>query len=148
MAYNILVVEDTSDWRRKLVGYLVEEGEYSVLEADNYRKASELIQRVPFDVVVLDIRLTDWEEKDEHGMQLLRELDPVADMNGTRAIMITGYGTIDRMREAFRDHQVVDFIEKQHFSPKEFKTTVLKAAEQARLKREETMGGKYSKKHK
>jgi len=142
MAYNVLVVEDTVDWRRKLVNYLIETGEYDIQEADSYEKAHDLIQRHAFDVAVVDIRLVDWDEKNEQGMQLLRELDEAAQANGTRAIVITGYGTKDRMREAFRDHQVVDFIEKQRFTPKEFKMRVLEAAQKAVGERRAILGRK------
>jgi len=142
MAYNVLVIEDTPDWRKKLVGYLIEEGEYNIQEADSYGKASKLLQKQPFDVAIVDIRLVDWDERNEQGMQLLRELDKVADENGTQSIVITGYGTKDRMREAFRDHQVVDFIEKQRFDPEEFKATVLKAAEKAFSRRGEILDRK------
>jgi DNA-binding NtrC family response regulator len=145
MAYNILVVEDTPDWRKKLVGYLIGAGEeeFNIYEADNYESASQLLKKQPLDVVVMDIRLVDWDEKNEQGMQLLRELDEVASLNGTQSIVITGYGTKERMREAFRDHQVVDFIEKQRFDPEEFKAMVLKAAENAFQKRGEILDNKY-----
>jgi DNA-binding NtrC family response regulator len=93
MAYNVLVVEDTPDWRTKLVGYLVEEGEYDILEADNYESATKLLQKQPFDVALIDIRLVDWDETNEQGMQLLRELDAISDENGTQSVVITGYGT-------------------------------------------------------
>ena len=143
MAYSVLVVEDTPDWRTKLVGYLIEEGEYSIHEADDYESASERIQTQPFDVAVVDIRLVDWDETNEQGMQLLRELDEIADILGTQSIVITGYGTKGRMREAFRDHRVVDFIEKQRFDPDEFKATVLEAAELALRRRGEIIDEKF-----
>jgi DNA-binding NtrC family response regulator len=143
MAYNVVVIEDTPDWRTKLIGYLIEEEEYDIKEADNYESASKIIQEQPLDVAIVDIRLVDWDEENEQGMQLLRELDEIADINGTQAVVITGYGTKDRMREAFRDHQVVDFIEKQYFDPQEFKATVLKAAEKAYRRRGEITDKKY-----
>jgi DNA-binding NtrC family response regulator len=143
MRYNILVVEDTPDWRTKLVGYLIEEDEYKVFEAANYESASELLQTQPFDAALLDIRLTDWDETNEQGMQLLREVDEIREINGTQAIVITGYGTKDRMRRAFRDHQAVDFIEKAHFDPEEFKATVQEAAARAYLRRGEIIAKRF-----
>jgi DNA-binding NtrC family response regulator len=145
MAYNVLVVEDTPDWRAKLVGYLVEEKEYNVYEAGDYETATELIENQPLDVALIDIRLIDWDEKNEQGMELLRQLDEVAAVNGTQSIVVTGYGTGERMREAFRDHQVVDFIAKQKFNPQEFKKTVLEAAERAHAARGEIIDKKYPK---
>ena len=146
MAYNVLVVEDTPDWRTKLVGYLVEEEEkYNIFEADNYEAATRLLEKQPFDVALIDIRLVDWDETNEQGMQLLRELDEVSSINGTQSVVITGYGTKERMREAFRDHQVVDFIEKQRFAPEEFITIVREAAEKACLRRGEIIDEKYPK---
>jgi hypothetical protein len=47
------------------------------------------------------------------------------------------------MREAFRDHQVVDFIEKQHFDPKEFKEIVMRAARKARRRRGQIIDENY-----
>ena len=142
MAYNILVIEDHRDWRTKLVGYLLEEGEYNILWADNYENASELLQKRPFDVVTVDIRLVDWDEKNEQGMQLLRELDEITTAAGTQAIIITGYGTSTLMREAFRDYQVVDFIGKRYFDPQEFKAVVLEAAKKACRRRGEILDSK------
>jgi DNA-binding NtrC family response regulator len=143
MTYNILVVEDTPDWRAKLVGYLVEEGEYNIFEAEDYETATELLQKQPLDVVLIDIRLVDWDEKNEQGMQLLHELDELSDMNGTQSVVITGYPTMERMRKAFRDHQVVDFIRKRKFDPEEFKTIVRDAVEKARQRRAEIVDKKY-----
>ena len=144
MAYNVLVVEDTPDWRTKLIGYLVEdEEEYDIFEADDYETATALLQEQSFDVALIDIRLVDWDEENEQGMQLLRELDEIADLNGTQSAIITGYGTKDRMREAFRDHPVVDFIEKQRFDPDEFKMIVREAAEKACRRRAEIIDRKY-----
>jgi len=131
MAYNVLVVEDTADWRTKLVDYLIEEGEYNISEADSYEKALKVIRGQPLDVALIDIRLVDWEEENEQGMQLLRELDELAELNGTQSIVVTGYGTKDRMRRAFRDYGVLDFLEKDAFNPQEFKAMVRKAAEKA-----------------
>jgi DNA-binding NtrC family response regulator len=144
MAYNVLVIEDTPDWRTKLVGYLIEQGEYDIQEASNYETARELLENEPFDVAIVDIRLVDWDEKNEQGMQILRQLDEIADENGTQAIVITGYGTKDWMRRAFRDHEVVDFIEKQRFDPQEFKATVLGAAEKAYQRRGRILDDKAS----
>lgn len=140
MAYKVLIVEDTADWRAKLVGYLIEdEEEYDIVEADDYRKAAKMLQEQPFNVVLVDIRLVDWNEKNEQGMQLLQELDEISDLNGTQSVVITGYGTKDRMRKAFRDHKVVDFIEKQRFDPEEFRMIVRQAAEKAYRRRGEVL---------
>jgi len=137
MVYNVLVVEDTADWRAKLVGYLIQEGVYVVFEAADLETAVELLESQPLDVAIIDIRLVDWDELNDQGMKLLRQLDEISDINGTQAIIITGYGTKDRMREAFRDREVVDFIEKKHFHPDEFKRSVLKAVQTARELRAE-----------
>ena len=143
MAYNVLVVEDTPDWRTKITGYLIEEEEYNIEEADNYESALKLLRTQPFDVAVVDIRLVDWDEENEQGMELLGELDKVTEENGTQAIVVTGYATSERMREAFRDHRVFDFIEKLGFNPTEFKEIVLKAAEKAFQLREKITDAKY-----
>jgi DNA-binding NtrC family response regulator len=143
MAYNVLVVEDTPDWRVKLVGYLLAEGEYNIFEAEDYETATKLLEEQPLDVALIDLRLVDWDEQNDQGMELLRQLDHVSQENGTQSIVITGYGTKERMREAFRDHIVVDFIAKRTFDPDEFKRTVLQAAETACVLRREITGKRY-----
>jgi DNA-binding NtrC family response regulator len=144
MAYNLLVVEDSLDWRTKLVGYLIEDGEeHNIFEAGDYETATQLLQKQPFDVVLIDIRLVDWDETNEQGMQLLRALDEISNVNATQSVVITGYGTKDTMREAFRDHQVVDFIEKQRFDPEEFKMIVHGAAQKAYRRREAIIENKF-----
>jgi len=144
MAYNVLIVEDTPDWRAKLVGYLVQdEEEYNIFEAGDYETALQILDDQPLDVAVIDIRLVDWDETNEQGMLLLKELDRIADVNGTQAIVITGYGDKQKMRTAFRDYRVIDFIEKHWFKPVEFKETVRKAAEEAYRAREEVIDTKY-----
>jgi DNA-binding NtrC family response regulator len=132
VAYNVLVVEDTPDWRVHLIHYLIEdEEEYGIFEAETYESAIRLLREQPFDVVTVDLRLVDWDTTDEGGMELLEEIDEIRQRNGTQAIVITAYGTMERMRQAFKDHQVFDFIEKTCFNPWGFCETVRRAAEQA-----------------
>jgi DNA-binding NtrC family response regulator len=144
MVYNALIVEDTWEWRTKLADYLIEEGEYNVFEAADYKTATKLLQEQPFDVVTVDLRLVDWDQTDEEGMKLLEEIAEIGQGNGTQAIVITGYGTMERMHRAFRDHQVFDFIGKMDFDPREFKENVRKAAEKAYEIRSEIFDRQHS----
>jgi len=139
---RILVVEDRSDWRKKLTGILKEEG-YSVREAANYDKAVSLLQKHVFDLVLLDLRLVDWNERDFKGMDLLNDLDKLADEQGTNVIIITGYGTAEHARKAFKDHHVFDFLTKAKFDLQEFKTLVAEAIENAYAKRGDILDEKW-----
>ena len=53
---KILVVEDENVLREVIIDYLIEDG-YEVLEADDGKKALELFQSNPVDLVILDIGL-------------------------------------------------------------------------------------------
>ena len=49
----------------------------------------------------------------------------------TRVIMVTGHGTMETQRRAFREFQAFDFFRKEQFDSEEFRQGVREAVEQA-----------------
>ena len=81
------------------------------------------------DLVILDIRLIETEEDNEDGMRLLAEIRKR--LSFTRVIMVTGYGTMETQRKAFKEFQAFDFFRKAQFDSDEFRQAFQDAIEQA-----------------
>jgi DNA-binding NtrC family response regulator len=85
------------------------------------------------DVAIVDIRLVETDETDEGGMRLLQELHDSRDF--VRVIMITGHGTMELQRKAFRQFHAFDFFRKEQFVSDEFRQAVREAVEEAHRER-------------
>jgi DNA-binding NtrC family response regulator len=132
---RILVVDDLRDWRNTFETILKNEG-YTVVTAANFDKASSLLGKQSFDVAIIDIRLKDWDVKDQKGMELLNKIDPKL---GTQVIIMTAYPTVKTERDAFKEYQVFDYLEKTEWDPVRFRRLVRDAVRVAYKKRGETL---------
>ena len=81
MSYHVLVVEDDTVTRSKLVGYFQNEG-YQVSEAESGEQMRDTLQSDEVDLVMLDINLPG-----EDGLMLTRELRSQSDIG---IILVTG----------------------------------------------------------
>lgn len=84
--------------------------------------SSELKQKLRegfYHLLVLDIRMEDAVPENVVGMDLLRELKPLLGTS-TKVVMLSSYGSQEQMREAFREHDVEDFMSKEEFDNFEF----------------------------
>ncbi|HTW95600.1 MAG TPA: sigma-54 dependent transcriptional regulator [Tepidisphaeraceae bacterium] len=86
MAKSILIVEDEPILRESLAELLTGEG-HEVLQAENGKKAYELVLQRPVDVVLTDVRMPEMD-----GTTLLGHLQKIAPQ--TPVIVATAYGTI------------------------------------------------------
>ena len=129
MRGKILIVEDYADWRELLTGLLQREG-YQVEATSTLQAARTYIDETKdLDLAILDIRLVETDETNEDGMHLLGEIHEHSGF--TRVIMITGHGTMESQRKAFREFHAFDFFRKEQFDSEEFRQTVHEAVEQA-----------------
>lgn len=133
MRGKILIVEDYADWRQLLAGLLQREG-YHVEQVGTLDEARRHIDQTrDLDLAILDIRLVETDEANEEGMRLLGE---IYERGGfTRVIMITGHGTMESQRKAFREFHAFDFFRKEQFDSDEFRKAVGEAVEQATRER-------------
>ena len=133
MRGKILIVEDYTDWRELFTGLLQREG-YQVEAAATLEAARSYIDGTKdLDLAILDIRLVETDEMNEDGMQLLAE---IRERRGfTRVIMVTGHGTMESQRRAFREFHAFDFFRKEQFDSEEFRQAVHEAVEQATRER-------------
>jgi two-component system nitrogen regulation response regulator NtrX len=129
MRGKVLVVDDYADWRELLSGMLEREGHFVEMVASLEDALAYINQNKDLDLVILDIRLVETDETNEDGMRLLAEIRKR--LSFTRVIMVTGYGTMEMQRKAFRDFQAFDFFSKAQFDSEEFRQAFQEAVEQA-----------------
>jgi DNA-binding NtrC family response regulator len=141
MRGKILIVEDFADWRELLEGLLQREG-HLVEAVATLQEARGYIDRTKdLDLAILDIRLVETDETNEDGMRLLAELRECQAF--TRVIMITGHGTMETQRKAFREFQAFDFFRKEQFDSEDFRQGVREAVEKAARERQSWKDNDY-----
>ena len=129
MRGKVLIVDDYTDWRGLLSGLLEREGHLVKAVATKEKALAYIDENKDLDLAVLDIRLVDMDESNQDGIHLLAEIRKRRSF--TRVIMVTGYGTMETQRKAFKQYQAFDFFSKAQFDSKEFKEAFQKAIEQA-----------------
>jgi DNA-binding NtrC family response regulator len=141
MRGRILIVEDFGDWRELLSGLLQREGHQVVAAATLEQARACIDETKDLDLAILDIRLIETDETNEDGMQLLAEIQNR--QASTRVIMITGHGTMETQRRAFRDYRAFDFYRKEQFDSEEFRQSVREAVVEAARERQASKDADY-----
>jgi two-component system response regulator PilR (NtrC family) len=135
---RILVVDDEESMRQLLEIALGKEG-YRVTLAESGTKATDLIDKSSYDLVISDIKMPDMT-----GVEVLRhvkETDP-----SVPVIMVTAYASAETAVEALR-LGAYDYLTKP-FKIEELKSNIRNALERVRLKREnETLKRELKKTH-
>jgi len=134
MKGKVLIAEDYEDWRDLLSGLLRRDG-HEVTATATLDEAREYVDRTKdLDLAIVDIRLVETDENNEDGMHLLAYIKKKQVF--TRVIMITGHGTMETQRKAFRKFQAFDFFRKEQFDSEEFRKGFREAIEQSILDRQ------------
>lgn len=122
--YLVLVIEDEPDWQGRLKRYL-EKINCTVLTADSYDAARTQLNYTRPNLVTVDLNL-DKLTKYADGFELL---DDIRNQFGAEfpIIIVTGKGDMDKMRDAFFEYKVFDFIQKSSINQRDFQQRVLKA---------------------
>jgi len=141
MRGNILIVEDFADWRELLQGLLQREGHQVESVATLQEARDRLDKTKDLDLAILDIRLVETDETNEEGMRLLGDISQGQAF--TKVIMITGHGTMESQRRAFREFHAFDFFRKEQFDSEEFRQAVREAVEQTQHERRDWKSQDY-----
>ncbi len=136
---RILVVDDEAKIRRILVRMLSDEG-YEAVQADTGEKGVEVASEFLPDVVIMDQNLPGMSGQEATGKI-------VEQVSGTKVIMVTAFGAIDRAVDAMR-RGAYDYLTKP-FDNDELLLRVRRAMESRRLAREvenlrEALGERYA----
>jgi len=145
MRGKVLIVDDYTDWRDMLSGLLEREGHQAEVVGTLDEALAYINENNDLDLVVLDIRLVETEENNEDGMRLLAEIR--RHQAFTRVIMITGHGTMESQRKAFREFKAFDFFRKEQFDSEEFRRAVQEAVEEAARERQNSRDKNYMHDH-
>jgi DNA-binding NtrC family response regulator len=145
MRGKILIVEDFADWRELLEGLLQREG-HQVKAVATLQEAREFLDQTKgLDLSIVDIRLVADDESNQDGMKLLAEIQQRHAL--TQVIMITGHGTMETQRRAFREFHAFDFFRKEQFDSEDFRQSVREAVEQAARERKASKATDYIRGH-
>lgn len=145
MRGKILIVEDFADWRDLLQGILQREG-HQVESVGTAQAAREYLGVASdLDLAILDIRLVETDESNEEGMRLLAEIH--RDHPFTCVIMISGHGTMELQRKAFREFHAFDFFRKEQFASEEFRKAVREAVDETTRSRQAAKDKDYMRGH-
>jgi DNA-binding NtrC family response regulator len=107
-AKRILIVEDMPDWRNQLQATLRRDG-YNITTVPSYGEALAELRRNPYELALVDLRLSPADESNRDGMELLRDLAKAK----IPAVVVTGYGGVELARKAIDQYHAFDFMEKQ-----------------------------------
>jgi CheY-like chemotaxis protein len=116
---RILVLDNDERWRSALV-QILEDADFLVTAARNPAEVLESLEKGFYHLLVLDINMDSSDPQNIEGMSLLRDLHETGKSASLGIVMLSGFGTIEQMREAFRDYKVTDFIEKHRFDDEKF----------------------------
>lgn len=138
---RVLVVEDLERWQELLQETLQSLGESVQVDiAPNYKAALQAIANHTYDLITVDLGLSgdpsDPDDPNPEGMALLRTIrDSRYKQDGCGLIVLTARATTSRIRQAFLDYNVDDFIDKNDFDDQVFLGIVRTAVRNARLRR-------------
>jgi ActR/RegA family two-component response regulator len=123
---NILVIEDQENWRSRIRRVLERAG-YAVTAVGSREEALQTLREHLYHLAIVDLSLESGDAQDEQGMHILQDMQDMGLSEAVTTIILSGHGTTERMRTAFRDYGVVDFLSKREFDADELLTTVRKA---------------------
>lgn len=109
---KVLVVDDISDWRKTLLGLLTDEG-YEVTTAASAAEAMQRVEKMTFDLALVDIRLDDSEEGNTDGLDLIKAIKK--SRRAAKIAALTGYADLPMVIAAIEEAGADDFIEKSDY---------------------------------
>ena len=126
---SVLVVDDNDADREGMVCLLrqVYGRDIEIREADEAHSALQLIERRPFDLMLIDYRLPDMD-----GLDMLSQIAELAD--NAAVILMTGQGSERLASEAIR-HGATDYIVKHDIGTAELEQVITQSLRTARLER-------------
>jgi DNA-binding NarL/FixJ family response regulator len=116
-----LVVEDDSSWQQ-IISEILSDCGLEVEITKNLEEATLALKAQPHRVAVVDLSLSPNDHNNYDGLQVLdavRRLDP-----NCRAILLTGFATVELAVTALTDHGAFTFLRKESFHRSQFRDVV------------------------
>lgn len=111
---RILILDDLLSWRKELTNLLQKNG-YETYSVETVDQVLNAVQKDLYHVLILDIRMQEGDTTDSQGLALLKELSERGLTEALQVIILSAYGTNERVRQAFKEYKVADFLEKTDF---------------------------------
>jgi CheY-like chemotaxis protein len=120
---RILVLDDEEKWRQAFVSIL-KQADFYVDAAASTDEAEKLLKESFYHLAIIDVSMLPGDGSDEGGIILLGALDEANLLGTMEVIVVSAYGTMERMRRAFKQYKVADFQPKDDFDPPVFVSLV------------------------
>lgn len=121
MNLRALIVDDDSSWQGILSELLTDNG-FDVDTASTVDEAIAALKINPHRLAVVDLSLSVSDHHNQDGLRVLdaiRHLDP-----NCRAILLTGFATVEVAVKALTDYNAFTFLRKESFKRNEFKEVI------------------------
>src|SRR5512141_1209939 len=115
-----LVVEDDTSWQQ-IIGEILSDSKLEVDIASSLDEAIQILKAQPHRVAVVDLSLS----PDHNNIDGLRVLDAIHKLDpNCRAILLTGFATVELAVAAITDHGAFTFLRKESFQRSQFREIV------------------------
>jgi DNA-binding NarL/FixJ family response regulator len=121
MTFRALIVEDDPSWQQIMHEILVDHG-LDVDLATDFNEAVTALKKQPHRIAVVDLSLSPNDHNNHDGLRVLdniHKLDP-----NCRAILLTGFATVELAVTALTDYGAFTFLRKESFQRSQFKEIV------------------------
>jgi len=112
---KVLVVEDDVSWQG-IYKHNIEKSGCDVAIVGSKTEAFEVLERVSFDLALLDVRLDKADDQNIDGLLVLERISKLKE--GTKSIVVTGHGTVKITRDALLNYGAADIREKEEINPR------------------------------
>jgi ActR/RegA family two-component response regulator len=119
---NVLVVDDEPDWQGVFERNSHPENEGIVKTVDSLDEAASAIEMMAFAVAFVDVRLDERDDQNTDGLKVLELLRRSRDH--TSAVMLTSYGTVGITRDALKEFDAYEAMDKAEVDPDKIEALV------------------------
>lgn len=120
---RVLVVDDEERWR-ELLTEILQRNDFYVDSAPDAIEALEKLKASLFHILILDIRLVENSPANIDGMDLLIEMERLKLKSTIKVVMLSAYGTKERVRDLFEGFGITRFLFKEEFEESRLLDTI------------------------
>jgi DNA-binding response OmpR family regulator len=128
---HILIVEDDPQWQSSITGILQSVAAH-ITHTAQLEEACHWLKTRHFNIAIVDMSLYPGDPQNSDGLTFLQEVRKQQLEESLSVIILSAYGDMKRMRIAFHEHRVVDFLDKSALGNGDLLVNTVKKALQDR----------------